>query len=116
MLAPRPSCLPTLGLSVGRQSLRLLSLARPSSLQFPAVSARRVQPLIRNLVYKHHFATSPSSSSQVNPTPSANMTTFYDLKAELPGGKTYDFSQLKGKVVLIVNTASKWYVFARASD
>ena len=44
------------------------------------------------------------------------MTTFYDLKAELPGGKTYDFSQLKGKVVLIVNTASKWYVFARASD
>ena len=38
------------------------------------------------------------------------MTTFYDLKAELPGGKVYDFSQLKGKVVLIVNTASKWCV------
>ncbi|KAH9928268.1 glutathione peroxidase [Fomitopsis serialis] len=35
------------------------------------------------------------------------MTSFYDLKAELPGGKTLDFAELKGKVVLIVNTASK---------
>ncbi|KAI8980193.1 glutathione peroxidase [Trametes punicea] len=32
---------------------------------------------------------------------------FYDLKAQLPGGKTFDFEQLKGKVVLIVNVASK---------
>lgn len=35
---------------------------------------------------------------------------FYSLKAELPNGQTYDFEQLKGKVVLIVNVASKWYV------
>ncbi|PPQ76236.1 hypothetical protein CVT26_008144 [Gymnopilus dilepis] len=34
-------------------------------------------------------------------------TGFYSLKAELPGGKTYDFAQLKGKTVLIVNVASK---------
>lgn len=34
-------------------------------------------------------------------------TGFYSLKAQLPGGKVYDFEQLKGKVVLIVNTASK---------
>jgi glutathione peroxidase-family protein len=34
---------------------------------------------------------------------------FYDLKATLPGSKgEYDFSNLKGKAVLIVNTASKW--------
>lgn len=34
---------------------------------------------------------------------------FYDLKAALPGSKgEYDFSELKGKPVLIVNTASKW--------
>ncbi|KAI0649101.1 glutathione peroxidase [Trametes meyenii] len=32
---------------------------------------------------------------------------FYSLKAQLPGGKTYDFEDLKGKVVLIVNVASK---------
>jgi glutathione peroxidase-family protein len=38
------------------------------------------------------------------------MSTFYDLKADLPGGAAYDFSTLKGKVVLIVNTASAWYV------
>ncbi|KAJ3836993.1 thioredoxin-like protein [Lentinula raphanica] len=31
---------------------------------------------------------------------------FYSLKAEMPGNKTFDFSDLKGKVVLIVNTAS----------
>lgn len=35
---------------------------------------------------------------------------FYKLKAELPNGQTYDFEQLKGKVVLIVNVASKWCV------
>ncbi|KAF9243421.1 glutathione peroxidase [Melanogaster broomeanus] len=35
------------------------------------------------------------------------MTSFYDLKADIPGGKTYDFDQLKGKVVLIVNVASQ---------
>jgi glutathione peroxidase-family protein len=37
-------------------------------------------------------------------------STFYSLKAELPGGKTYDFADLKGNTVLIVNTASNWYV------
>ncbi|KAH8100827.1 glutathione peroxidase-like protein [Cristinia sonorae] len=35
------------------------------------------------------------------------MSSFYSLSAELPGGKKYDFEQLKGKVVLIVNVASK---------
>lgn len=35
------------------------------------------------------------------------MVTFYDLKAALPQGKSFDFAQLKDKVVLIVNTASK---------
>lgn len=41
---------------------------------------------------------------------SSSGATFYDLKAELPNGQAYDFEQLKGKVVLIVNVASKWYV------
>jgi len=36
-------------------------------------------------------------------------TGFYSLKAELPGGKEYSFADLKGKTVLIVNVASKWY-------
>lgn len=34
-------------------------------------------------------------------------STFYTLKAELPSGTVYDFADLKGKTVLIVNTASK---------
>jgi len=33
--------------------------------------------------------------------------TFYDLKAPLPGGKVFDFAELKGKVVLVVNVASQ---------
>ncbi|KAJ9060369.1 Glutathione peroxidase 2 [Entomophthora muscae] len=32
---------------------------------------------------------------------------FYDLSAKTNKGETLDFSTLKGKVVLIVNTASK---------
>jgi hypothetical protein len=43
-------------------------------------------------------------------TLSFDMSSFYDLKADLPGGKTYDFDQLRGKVVLVVNVASQWSV------
>jgi glutathione peroxidase len=32
---------------------------------------------------------------------------FYSLKAELPGGRVFNFADLKGKTVLIVNVASK---------
>ncbi|KAK1923834.1 glutathione peroxidase [Papiliotrema laurentii] len=40
--------------------------------------------------------------------PSVNSKSFYDLKATLPGTKgEFDFANLKGKVTLIVNTASK---------
>lgn len=34
-------------------------------------------------------------------------TSFYDLKAKTIDGKDFDFSSLKGKKVLVVNTASK---------
>jgi glutathione peroxidase len=36
------------------------------------------------------------------------MSGFYSLKTELPDGKEFDFADLKGKTVLIVNIASKW--------
>ncbi|KAL7424849.1 Glutathione peroxidase 2 [Cryptotrichosporon argae] len=40
--------------------------------------------------------------------PSVTGTSFYDLKAALPGkDRVFDFAELKGKAVLIVNTASK---------
>ncbi|EKM78619.1 hypothetical protein AGABI1DRAFT_85542 [Agaricus bisporus var. burnettii JB137-S8] len=35
------------------------------------------------------------------------MSGFYSLKAELPNGDVFDFADLKGKTVLIVNIASK---------
>jgi len=47
------------------------------------------------------FFTSP-------PNFSSTMSEFYNLKTKLPGDKEYDFEQLKGKVVLVVNVASKW--------
>ena len=34
------------------------------------------------------------------------LTSFYELKATLNNGETFDFDQLKNKKVLIVNTAS----------
>lgn len=34
-------------------------------------------------------------------------TNFYNLQAELSNGELFEFEQLKGKVVLLVNTASK---------
>lgn len=36
-----------------------------------------------------------------------SQTSFYELKAETIDGKPFDFSTLKGKKVMIVNTASK---------
>lgn len=36
-----------------------------------------------------------------------NYKTLYDFKAETIDGRTFDFSSLKGKKVMIVNTASK---------
>lgn len=47
---------------------------------------------------------------------SSTTPTFYDLKADLPGDKTYGFEQLKGKVVLIVNVASEWYETIMGKD
>lgn len=41
--------------------------------------------------------------NEQNRTP---ITSFYDLKVELNNGRTLDFSELKGKKVLVVNTAS----------
>lgn len=43
-------------------------------------------------------------------------TGFYSLKAELPGGKVYDFADLKGKTVLIVNVASKWCAHSQSPN
>ena len=46
-----------------------------------------------------------NGSAWHQPTPS--MTSFYDLQAETLEGESFDFNQLRGKRVLIVNTASK---------
>ena len=82
----------------------------------------------RTLCHTHLRQSSPtlslfvSTSREYSSTPSSNqreqqankMTAgvdFYSLNAPLPGkDKVYDFDQLKGKVVLIVNVASKWFV------
>ena len=70
----------------------------------PATTAllRGIRPSSRlRLQPRRRFFTSP---------PNFTMSEFYNLKATLPGDKPkeYDFEQLKGKVVLIVNVASKW--------
>ena len=56
-----------------------------------------------------HLLLNPHRRLFASPTNfSGTMSDFYKLKAKLPGDKEYDFEQLKGKVVLIVNVASKW--------
>lgn len=40
-------------------------------------------------------------------TPTQPMTSFYDLQAETLEGEPFSFSELRGKRVLVVNTASK---------
>lgn len=56
-----------------------------------------------------HLRFRPHRQTFVSPTNFyRTMSEFYNLKAKLPGDKVYDFEQLKGKVVLVVNVASKW--------
>ncbi|KAI0635941.1 thioredoxin-like protein [Trametes polyzona] len=87
---------------------RTLALARRPHLN-PAISLALATRLtvrrspLGTLAHTRAFFSSPSTSS----SDMSEAKSFYDLKAELPGGKTYDFEQLKGKVVLIVNVASK---------
>ncbi len=48
-----------------------------------------------------------SQSNQSSPTTSQAMNSFYDLKVKDIKGKDFDLGQFKGKVTLVVNTASK---------
>lgn len=50
-----------------------------------------------------HSATNLEKARKMN----QSVNSFYDLKAETIDGQEFDFSTLKGKRVLIVNTASK---------
>ena len=54
------------------------------------------------------FSIVSSRTYTTTTTTALTMSAFYNLKAEQPGDKVFDFEQLKGKVVLIVNVASKW--------
>ncbi|RXW18135.1 hypothetical protein EST38_g7716 [Candolleomyces aberdarensis] len=47
------------------------------------------------------------STSEPSSSAAAPKSGFYSLSAQLPNGKEYNFEELKGKPVLIVNTASK---------
>ncbi len=67
-------------------------------------------PALNSLSTPFQPLSRPLTSSSYSPPPA--MAGFYDLKAELPNGKSYEFDQLKGKVVLIVNVASKWYALS----
>jgi len=52
-------------------------------------------------------ANQSTTALAVNITTPMEVTSFYDLSATTIDGNAFDFSQLKGKRVLIVNTASK---------
>ena len=69
--------------------LRATGIRPPLALPHPCLRPRR------------QFFTSP-------PNLPGTMSELYNLKAKLPGDEEYDFEQLKGKVVLIVNVASEW--------
>ena len=55
-----------------------------------------------------HPMANPPSPTGVTFSTTAMSSGFYSLKAELPNGNMYDFADLQGKTVLIVNVASKW--------
>lgn len=67
------------------------------------ISLRRVPCNLSTLPSLSKTFLRPSSLHTMS---DSEKTGFYSLSAALPGNKTLDFADLKGKVVLIVNTAS----------
>ena len=57
-----------------------------------------------------NFTTTSTTKPHIPRTIMSESSEFYSLKAQLPSGKIYDFAELQGKTVLIVNVASNWYV------
>lgn len=53
------------------------------------------------------LSTIPSHQHKAHYTNMSD-SSFYTLKARRPNGTDFDFADLKGQVVLIVNVASKW--------
>ncbi|KAH7341616.1 thioredoxin-like protein [Rhizoctonia solani] len=66
----------------------------------PSASTLPLKYLTASLKPDYHKAFHTTSTLSI-------MSTFYDLKAATPRNEDYSFDQLKGKVVLIVNVASK---------
>ena len=89
----------------------------PKSLE-SALGARMMQwsQVTRQTIGKLHVIPFASHSSVLyqtlscSSTANTNMSDFYSLKATKPDGTVLHFADLKGKAVLIVNTASAWYV------
>ena len=101
--------------------LQLFFPARCYKAQGFSPSAALVARCHHQLLLRSHTPSRPGFPSKlhISPVPHRVFSTsrptmsdasFYSLKATRPGNKEYDFEQLRGKVVLIVNTASKWYV------
>jgi len=65
-------------------------------------------PILRALAFNSLVVSRCNISLQLrHMSTNSGHSTFYSLKANLPNGQTYDFAQLEGKTVLIVNVASK---------
>jgi hypothetical protein len=96
------------GLSLVNSELAATLLLTRSS---PAEASIRLahSPAQLGTVRSFHHTTSITlpSLAAFTLTPIANMVSFYELKAKKPSQEDYNFDQLKGKVVLVVNTASK---------
>ena len=80
------------------------------------ITSRSHHTLLRP--YKRQFIPTTSSlykrlsiaTFTTIPYSNTDMSKFYELKAEKPNGTTFNLSELKGKVVLIVNVASQWCI------
>jgi len=67
----------------------------------------RTRNLIISLVLIICFSTNVFTQEKINVTPVKQKTTFHDYTVKDINGNDFNLNQLKGKKVLVVNTASK---------
>ncbi|KAF9533855.1 thioredoxin-like protein [Crepidotus variabilis] len=78
-----------------------------ASFFFSTITARYYPPSSLYSFTNKRLRTYSTAIPQSTTSKMSETTGFYSLKAERPNGQIYDFADLKGKTVLIVNVASK---------
>jgi len=84
-----------------------LKLRSPTTTFAPLAYTNSIQPYIPSIGRRAFYVNTQVTGRRALYTTMASATSFFDFKPKDKKGSPYDLNKLNGKVVLVVNTASK---------